>query len=288
MAEGNPTTYVTVTAQVRTVMQRAAEEARRLNYEYVGPAEIFLALLTEASGGAAIALTNLRVDQHIVRLEIMKIVQPGPGTVSKGMLPQTPRAKRAIEYAIEEAQSLQQSTVGTGHLLLGLLRDPDGVPALIFANLGVKIEDVRYQVARYSDGEMSATQIAEGLPPNNAGSSEDALPDEWAHLRNSEPSAMQVFFAWEKLRIVYNVVLATLVLVAIGPEIGTILEGTVLGAIGANVAFCAGPFVENYLCWMGGSRSVVRWVVFLFGMLVALGVTVVAIHEAPVPKWLWF
>jgi len=287
MTESNPQTYVTVTTLFRKAMQRAAEEAWRLNHDFVGTEHILLALATQRSGAASIALTHLGLYQRI-RREVMKIAQPGPNTVGKGVLPQAPAAKRAIEYAIEEARALEQISVGTGHLLLGLLRDPEGVPAQIFANLGVKVNDVRAEISRHSDDEAPATQIAEGLPPHHAKSEEDPLPDEWARLRNPDPTAMQVFFAWEKLRIVYNVILATLVLVAIGPEIGAIIEETVVAAILANLAFCAGPFVENYLCWIGGSRRVVRWFAFLLGMLFAIGVTAVSIEMAPVPKWFWF
>src|SRR5262249_7339259 len=75
-----------------------------------------------------------------------KIVQSGPDMVTMGKLPQTPRAKKVIEYSIEEARNLNHNYVGTEHLLLGLLREQEGVAAQVLMNLGLKLEDVREEV----------------------------------------------------------------------------------------------------------------------------------------------
>jgi ATP-dependent Clp protease ATP-binding subunit ClpC len=91
-------------------------------------------------------LKNLDVDLRKVRLEVEKLVKSGPEMVTMGKLPQTPRAKKVIEYAIEEARNLNHNYVGTEHLLLGLLREHDGVAAQVLMNLGLKLEEVREEV----------------------------------------------------------------------------------------------------------------------------------------------
>ncbi len=91
-------------------------------------------------------LKNLDVDLHGFSLEVEKLVKSGPDMVTMGKLPQTPRAKKVIEYAIEEARNLNHNYVGTEHLLLGLLREHDGVAAQVLMNLGLKLEEVREEV----------------------------------------------------------------------------------------------------------------------------------------------
>jgi ATP-dependent Clp protease ATP-binding subunit ClpC len=91
-------------------------------------------------------LKNLDVDLRKVRLEVEKLVKSGPDMVTMGKLPQTPRAKKVIEYAIEEARNLNHNYVGTEHLLLGLLREQDGVAAQVLMNLGLKLDEVRDEV----------------------------------------------------------------------------------------------------------------------------------------------
>src|SRR5690606_3231780 len=88
----------------------------------------------------------LGVDLRKVRLEVEKLVKSGPDIVTMGKLPQTPRAKKVIEYAIEEARNLNHNYVGTEHLLLGLLREHEGVAAQVLMNLGLKLEEVREEV----------------------------------------------------------------------------------------------------------------------------------------------
>src|SRR5262249_37531659 len=102
----------------------------------------------EGSGVAANVLKNLDIDLRKIRLEVEKIVQHGPGgeQVVMGRLPHTPRAKKVIEYSIEEARNLNHNYVGTEHLLLGLLREQEGVAAQVLMNLGLKLEDVREEV----------------------------------------------------------------------------------------------------------------------------------------------
>jgi len=127
-------------------MALANQEAQRFNHEYIGTEHILLGLVKEGSGVGANVLKNLEVDLRKVRLEVEKLVKSGPDMVTMGKLPQTPRAKKVIEYAIEEARQLNHNYVGTEHLLLGLLREQDGVAAQVLMNLGLKLEEVREEV----------------------------------------------------------------------------------------------------------------------------------------------
>ncbi|MHC4243312.1 MAG: ATP-dependent Clp protease ATP-binding subunit, partial [Planctomycetota bacterium] len=134
------------TDRARKVMALANQEAQRFNHEYIGTEHILLGLVKEGSGVGATVLKNLDVDIKKLRLEVEKLVKSGPDMVTMGKLPQTPRAKKVIEYAIEEARSLNHNYVGTEHILLGLLRESEGIAAQVLMNLGLKLEDVRQEV----------------------------------------------------------------------------------------------------------------------------------------------
>ena len=127
-------------------MQLANQEAQRFNHEYIGTEHILLGLIKEGSGVAANVLKNLDVDLRKIRLEVEKLVQSGPDMVTMGKLPQTPRAKKVIEYSMEEARNLNHNYVGTEHILLGLLREQEGVAAQVLMNLGLKLDEVREEV----------------------------------------------------------------------------------------------------------------------------------------------
>ena len=138
--------YERFTDRARKVMQLANQEAQRFNHEYIGTEHVLLGLIKEGSGVAANVLKNLDVDLRKIRLEVEKLVQSGPDMVTMGRLPQTPRAKKVIEYSMEEARNLNHNYVGTEHILLGLLREEEGVAAQVLMNLGLKLEDVREEV----------------------------------------------------------------------------------------------------------------------------------------------
>ena len=138
--------YERFTDRARKVMQLANQEAQRFNHEYIGTEHILLGLVKEGSGVAANVLKNLDVDLRKIRLEVEKLVQSGPEMVTMGKLPQTPRAKKVIEYSMEEARQLNHNYVGTEHILLGLLREQEGVAAQVLMNLGLKLEEVRDEV----------------------------------------------------------------------------------------------------------------------------------------------
>ena len=134
------------TDRARKVMALANQEAQRFNQDYIGTEHILLGLVKEGSGVGATVLKNLDVDIKKLRLEVEKSVKSGPDMVTMGKLPQTPRAKKVIEYAIEEARALNHNYVGTEHILLGLLRETEGIAAQVLVSLGLKLESVRQEV----------------------------------------------------------------------------------------------------------------------------------------------
>jgi ATP-dependent Clp protease ATP-binding subunit ClpC len=134
------------TDRARKVMALANQEAQRFNHEYIGTEHILLGLVKEGSGVGATVLKNLDVDIKKLRFGVEKLVKSGPDMVTMGKLPQTPKAKKVIEYAIEEARSLNHNYVGTEHILLGLLRESEGIAAQVLLDLGLKLEDVRQEV----------------------------------------------------------------------------------------------------------------------------------------------
>src|SRR5215207_8207674 len=156
--------YERFTDRARKVMQLANQEAQRFNHEYIGTEHILLGLVKEGSGVAATVLKNLDIDLRKIRLEVEKIVQHGPGgeQVVMGRLPHTPRAKKVIDYSVEEARNLNHNYVGTEHLLLGLLREQEGVAAQVLMNLGLKLEDVREEVLNLLGHNMDPSESGGG------------------------------------------------------------------------------------------------------------------------------
>jgi|694.fasta_scaffold02339_22 ATP-dependent Clp protease ATP-binding subunit ClpC len=154
--------YERFTDRARKVMQLANQEAQRFNHEYIGTEHILLGLVKEGSGVAANVLKNLDIDLRKIRLEVEKIVQSGPDMVTMGKLPQTPRAKKVIDYSIEEARNLNHNYVGTEHLLLGLLREQEGVAAQVLMNLGLKLDDVREEVLNLLGHNMATEETGGG------------------------------------------------------------------------------------------------------------------------------
>jgi len=159
--KGN-TMFERFTDRARKVMALANQEAQRFNHEYIGTEHILLGLVKEGSGVGANVLKNLDVDLRKVRLEVEKLVKSGPDMVTMGKLPQTPRAKKVIEYAIEEARNLNHNYVGTEHLLLGLLREHEGVAAQVLMNLGLKLEEVREEVLNLLGAGVEGEEEAAG------------------------------------------------------------------------------------------------------------------------------
>jgi ATP-dependent Clp protease ATP-binding subunit ClpC len=140
--------YEKFTDRARRAVEAANDEARRFNHEYIGTEHILLALIAEGTGVAANVLKTLGVDLPKVRREVLTIVQRGPDYGDMGRRPMTPRAKKIIEYATEEARGLGHQYVGTEHLLLGTLRESEGVAAQVLMNLGLRLDRVRAEVLK--------------------------------------------------------------------------------------------------------------------------------------------
>jgi len=134
------------TERARKVIVLAKEEAKRFNHDYIGTEHILLGLIREGEGVAATVLQKLGLNLQNIRLEIEKLVQPGPATQILGDIPFTPRAKKALELAAEEARALGHNYIGTEHILLGLIREGEGVASQVLMNLGLDLETVRNEV----------------------------------------------------------------------------------------------------------------------------------------------
>ncbi len=146
------------------VIMLAQEEARRLGHNFVGTEQILLGLIGEGTGVAAKVLKSMGVNLKDARIEVEKIIGRGSGFVAVE-IPFTPRAKRVLELSLEEARQLGHNYIGTEHLLLGLIREGEGVAARVLENLGVDLSKVRTQVIRML-GE-TAEVSAGGQPRGN-------------------------------------------------------------------------------------------------------------------------
>ncbi len=165
------------TDRARKVINLARQEAERLGHEFIGTEHILLGLVKEGSGVAANVLENLDVDLEKIRMEIEKYVSSSGETVhSSSSLPFTPKAKKVLELAMEEARNLEHNYIGTEHLLLGLLREQEGMAAQVLVNLGVKLEDVRAEVMELLGAEPTHdTHLGSDAPSSHSDSPTPAL-----------------------------------------------------------------------------------------------------------------
>jgi ATP-dependent Clp protease ATP-binding subunit ClpC len=143
------------------VIMLAQEEARRLGHNFVGTEQILLGLIGEGTGVAAKVLKSMGVNLKDARIEVEKIIGRGSGFVAVE-IPFTPRAKRVLELSLEEARQLGHNYIGTEHLLLGLIREGEGVAARVLENLGVDLTKVRTQVIRMLGETAEVTAGASG------------------------------------------------------------------------------------------------------------------------------
>ncbi|HOB29322.1 MAG TPA: ATP-dependent Clp protease ATP-binding subunit [Bacillota bacterium] len=143
------------TERAQQVLVLAQEEAKRLNHNFIGTEHLLLGLVREGSGIAARALQNMNVDLNRVRSEVERIAPKGDKLYFQGIT-YTPRAKRVVELSIEESQNLGHNYVGTEHILLGLLREGEGIAAQVLTNLGVDLERARKEVIQLLGGAEGA------------------------------------------------------------------------------------------------------------------------------------
>jgi len=132
------------TERARKVLSLAQEEAQRFQHNYIGTEHLLLGLVREGEGVAAKVLSNLGVDLNKVRSAVEDIIGRGDRIVT-GEIGLTPRAKKVIELAVDEARRLNHHYIGTEHLLLGLVREGEGIAAGVLESLGVNLEKVRTQ-----------------------------------------------------------------------------------------------------------------------------------------------
>src|SRR5260221_5394077 len=139
------------TERARQVVVRAQEEARTLKHNYIGTEHILLGLLREEEGLAARVLESLDITVERVRAQVVRIVGSGE-EVTSGQIPFTPRAKKVLELALREALSLGHNYIGTEHILLGLVRENEGVAARILLDFDADSDKIRNEVIRMLSG----------------------------------------------------------------------------------------------------------------------------------------
>ncbi len=136
------------TERARKVIILAKEEAKRFNHDYIGTEHILLGLIKEGESVAAAVLQTLGLSLETIRLEVEKLVQFGPSTIVSGDIPFTPKAKKVIELAMDEARRLGHNYIGTEHLLLGLIKEGEGVASHVLMNVGLDLNKVRTEVIK--------------------------------------------------------------------------------------------------------------------------------------------
>jgi len=134
------------TDRARNVVVLAQEEARMLNHNYIGTEHILLGLIHDSQALAARALGSAGVTLEPARRQVEEIVGRGKEPPASGHIPFTPRAKKVLELSLREALQLGHNYIGTEHILLGLIREGEGVAAKVIVNLGANLKDVRHQV----------------------------------------------------------------------------------------------------------------------------------------------
>ncbi|MCA1691916.1 MAG: NDP-hexose 4-ketoreductase, partial [Actinobacteria bacterium] len=150
------------TDRARRVVVLAQEEARLLNHNYIGTEHILLGLIHEGEGVAAKALEQLGISLEAVRTQVEEIIGQG-GSSPSGHIPFTPRAKKVLELSLREALQLGHNYIGTEHILLGLIREGEGVAAQVLVKLGADLSRVRQQVIQLLSG-YSGKEATSGAP----------------------------------------------------------------------------------------------------------------------------
>src|SRR5690606_33171213 len=151
------------TDRARRVVVLAQEEARMLNHNYIGTEHILLGLIHEGEGVAAKALDALGISLDAVRAQVQEIIGEGQQAPS-GHIPFTPRAKKVLELSLREALQLGHNYIGTEHILLGLIREGEGVAAQVLGKLGADLNRVRQQVIQLVSGYQGKEPVSAGGP----------------------------------------------------------------------------------------------------------------------------
>jgi ATP-dependent Clp protease ATP-binding subunit ClpC len=140
------------TERAKQVVVLAQDEARALRHNYIGTEHILLGLLREEEGLAARVLESLDITVEEVRAQVARIIGPGDEPIVSGQIPFTPRAKKVLELSLREALSLKHNYIGTEHILLGLVRENEGVAARILLDFDADAEKIRNEIMRVLSG----------------------------------------------------------------------------------------------------------------------------------------
>jgi len=149
------------TERARKVLVLAREEAKNYNHNYIGTEHILLGLIKEGQGVAAAVLQKLGFSLERIKLEIEKLVETGPSLVQVGEVEFTPKAKKVIELSMDEARKLGHNYVGTEHILLGLIREGEGVAAMVLQNSGLSLEKVKNEIMKLLGSAIFNMQSSE-------------------------------------------------------------------------------------------------------------------------------
>ena len=181
--------YNRFTERARRVLALAKEEARRLGHDFVGTEHIVLGILREGSGVAVAVLKRLNLQADLLKEATEEIVGRGPNVLNFGDISFTPKARRVLELAMEEARNLGHNYVGTEHLLLGVLREKEGIGAQILSDLGINIEKAREEIVRIQGGFMSSYPFAH----SEGGRASFSDKDNPSQQRKSKMPALDIF-----------------------------------------------------------------------------------------------
>jgi ATP-dependent Clp protease ATP-binding subunit ClpC len=180
------------TPRAQQVLALARKEADRFNHNYVGTEHILLGLIKLGQGVAVNVLGKLGLDLETVRLQVEQQVGSGPETKMVGNIPYTPRVKKVLALASKEAKALNHSYVGTEHILLGLLREGEGVAAQVLRNLDINLDKARNEILKeldpnFSSGEEEEEEDAEPVTPSGGGD------DDKKKKKNEKTPALRAF-----------------------------------------------------------------------------------------------
>src|SRR5271154_3830694 len=157
------------TPRAQQVLALARKEADRFNHNFLGTEHLLLGLIKLGQGVAVQVLQKMGLDLETVRMEVEKQVGTGPDQKMIGNIPYTPRVKKVLALAAREAKALNHTYVGTEHILLGLLREGDGVAARVLKNLDVDIEQTRQEILKELDPNFAPADEPQAGSPNEPG-----------------------------------------------------------------------------------------------------------------------
>jgi ATP-dependent Clp protease ATP-binding subunit ClpC len=167
-SHGSDESLSNFTPYAQQVLALARKEAERFRHNFVGTEHLLLGIVNLGQGTAFTVLRNMGLDSETLRLEVEKQVGTGPDDRMIGNIPYTPRVKKVLALAARESRELNHTYVGTEHILLGLLREGDGVAARVLKNLHVDIEQTRQEILRELDSNSASTAKSTKASPSKA------------------------------------------------------------------------------------------------------------------------